>query len=215
MRFWSGKSGRERARQRRREKREGEDRRVKYWEDLRGSSNLFPGCMQGSSEVLWSHYPPFSLTICAGFSLSLSYFFVIWHTGFLDFDFFLLFLSSLCRHDEGKKKKGKRSCWQRSISPARGPCCLGLVHHGRQSHLQIRRETLKECKWERKRGSDWERKDRRWEKKGGTDNTVKCMHKHTHTPSTYTYLCLDMKTKEFHFFSWLKQTHLLTCVCLS
>lgn len=43
---------RERARQRRREKREGEDRGVKYWEDLRGSSNLFPGCMQGSSEVL-------------------------------------------------------------------------------------------------------------------------------------------------------------------
>lgn len=33
-------------------KREGEDRGVKYWEDLRGSSNLFPGCMQGSSEVL-------------------------------------------------------------------------------------------------------------------------------------------------------------------
>lgn len=43
---------RESARQRRREKREGEDRGVKYWEDLRGSSNLFPGCMQGSSEVL-------------------------------------------------------------------------------------------------------------------------------------------------------------------
>lgn len=42
---------RESARQRR-EKREGEDRGVKYWEDLRGSSNLFPGCMQGSSEVL-------------------------------------------------------------------------------------------------------------------------------------------------------------------
>lgn len=31
---------------------EGEDRGVKYWEDLRRSSNLFPGCMQGSSEVL-------------------------------------------------------------------------------------------------------------------------------------------------------------------
>lgn len=43
---------RESARQRRREKREGEDRGVKYWEDLRVSSNLFPGCMQGSSEVL-------------------------------------------------------------------------------------------------------------------------------------------------------------------
>lgn len=45
--WWQSKSETER-----REKREGEDRGVKYWEDLRGSSNLFLGCMQGSSEVL-------------------------------------------------------------------------------------------------------------------------------------------------------------------
>lgn len=69
---------------------------------------------------------------------------------FLILTLFLLLLSSLCRDDEGRKKKGKQSCWQRSASPARGPRCLGLVHHGRRSHLQIRRETLKECKWERK-----------------------------------------------------------------
>lgn len=103
----------------------------------------------------------------------------------------MLFLSSLCRHDEGKKKKGKQSCWQRSASPARGPRCLGLVHHGRQSHLQIRRETLKECKWERKREREIERErektERKREKKGGTDNTVNCMHT-THNSSTYTYL---------------------------
>lgn len=114
--------------------------------------------------------------------------------------FFLLFLSSLCRHDEGRKKKGKQSCWQRSASPARGPRCLGLVHHGRQSHLQIRRETLKECKWERKRERLREReKTERKREKGGTDNTVKCMHKHTdtHNSSTYTYPCLDIETKEF------------------
>lgn len=114
---------------------------------------------------------------------------------------FLLFLSSLCRHDEGKKKKGKRSCWQRSASPARGPRCLGLVHHGRQSHLQIRRETLKECKWERKRERLREKKDREEERKvcvyGGGDITVKCMHKHTHT---HIHLCLDMKTKEFNIY---------------
>lgn len=31
---------------------EGENRGVKYWEDLKRSSNLFPGSIQGSSEVL-------------------------------------------------------------------------------------------------------------------------------------------------------------------
>lgn len=122
---------------------EGEDRGVKYWEDLRRSSNLFPDCMQGSSEVLYSHYLPFSLTICAGFARALSYFLLFGTLAFLILTLFLLFLSSLCRHDKGKKKKGERSCWQRSAIPARGPRCLGLVHHGRQSHLQIRRETLK------------------------------------------------------------------------
>ena len=96
--------------------------------------------------------------------------------------FFLLFLSSLCRHDEGKKKKGKQSCWQRSASPARGPCCLGLVHHGRQSHLQIRRETLKECKWDGKRERDWERRDREERKKGEqTTLSNACTNTHTHT----------------------------------
>ncbi len=101
----------------------------------------------------------------------------------------MLFLSSLCRDDEGKKKKGKQSCWQRSASPARGPRCLGLVHHGRQSHLQIRRETLKECKWERKRERDWERKDREEERKKGEQTTLSnaCTNTqtqlfHIHTP---------------------------------
>lgn len=123
---------------------------------------------------------------------------------FLILTLLLLFLSSLCRHDEGEKKKGKQSCWQRSASPARGPRCLGLVHHGRQSHLQIRRETLKECKWERKREREMERKDRGEErKKRGTDNTVgACTNTHRHTTvsrtHTHTYLCLDIKTKESH-----------------
>lgn len=94
--------------------------------------------------------------------------------------FFLLFLSSLCRHDKGKKKKGKQSCWQRSASPARGPRCLGLVHHGRWSHLQIRRETLKECKWER-RAIESKREKRGT---GNTDNTLA----NTYQSSSYTEL---------------------------
>lgn len=96
----------------------------------------------------------------------------------------MLFLSSLCRHDEGEKKKGKQSCWQRSASPARGPRCLGLVHHGRQSHLQIRRETLKECKWERKRERETEgrdREERRKEKKKEAEQTTLSVDAQTQT----------------------------------
>lgn len=130
---------------------------------------------------------------------------------FLILTLFLLFLSSLCKHDEGKKKKGKRSCWQRSASPARGPRCLGLVHHGRQSHLQIRRETLKECKWERKRERLREKKDREEERKvracvcvcGGALLSNACTN--THTP-VFGYE--DKKNLIFIFLP------LLTCVNL-
>lgn len=103
-----------------------------------------------------------------------------------------MFLSSLCRHDEGRKKKGEQSCWQRSASPARGPRCLGLVHHGRRSHLQIRRETLKERKWERK--GERERERRRTAERKGEQATL-TMHAQTHT-HTHTRSCLDRKTKE-------------------
>ena len=124
-------------------------------------------------------------------SLCLSYFLLFGTLAFLILTLFLLFLSSLCRHDEGKKKKGKQSCWQRSASPARGPRCLGLVHHGRQSHLQIRRETLKECKWEREREIEREEKRKKAEQ---TTPSIAC----TQHTSTYTHLCLDMKTKDLH-----------------
>lgn len=111
-------------------------------------------------------------------SLSFLTFLLFSTLAFLILTLFLLFLSSLCRHDKGKKKKGKQSCWQRSASPARGPRCLGLVHHGRWSHLQIRRETLKECKWER-RAIESKREKRGT---GNTDNTLA----NTYQSSSYT-----------------------------
>lgn len=139
-------------------------------------------------------------------ALSLSYFLLFGTLAFLILTLFLLFLSSLCRHNEGKKKKGKQSCWQRSASPARGPRCLGLVHHGRQSHLQIRRETLKECKWERKRGR--EKTERMREKKRGTGITDNACG-NTHTVSTtlpLTHTCVWIWSQKNFTFLFLSQT---------
>lgn len=149
--------------------REGGNRGVPSWGDVKGAASDFPA----AAEPLRA--PPVALS---SFSFNYTSCFPSLFPTFLLFStlafliltlFFLLFLSSLCRHDEGRKKKGKQSCWQRSASPARGPRCLGLAHHGRRSHLQIRRETLKERKRERRR-EEGERE------KGGTGNT----HTHTH-----------------------------------
>lgn len=72
MRERRGSGGEDRGRQK--EGKEGENRGVKYWEDLRRRSHLFPGCVQGSSEVLQSHYPSF-FKLHVLVSLSFSYFF--------------------------------------------------------------------------------------------------------------------------------------------
>lgn len=118
---------------------------------------------------------------------------------------------------KGKKKKGEQSCWQRSASPARGPRCLGLVHHGRQSHLQIRRETLKECKWERKRERLREGENRRRGEKKGEQATL-TMHAQTHTYAQLLHIhkpVFGYEDKRIsRFFSRLKQNRLLTCVNL-